>query len=193
MRATTRTLLSITAIAACLAGLTGVAAASAPPSTGKLACLVQPGVSPTPASDCVVKAGVVTVNNTVPGSGDLVYFGNDTLSGATLGSISALSFTYGGGLAPRLNLPLAGPGFPYVFVEGATCNDGAGHVDVLTDPTCAIQSPNGGPYDNWAAFMTAGGDSLLLASDNQPYIIVDVPSSGTISSVVLGKKATGKK
>jgi hypothetical protein len=159
--------------------------------TAGLACVVQGSASNT----CVVKANTATINQVDVGAGELVYVTNNAVGGLPLANVTQLGFTYTssvGAVSPRINIPVQGTA-AYVFVEGATCNDGAGHVNVLTNPVCAVQY-NGTVYPNWATFLATNGNVLVVPnSDNQPYIIVDVPGRAAVSNVQLGKPLTGKQ
>lgn len=159
--------------------------------TAGLACVVQGSASNT----CVVKANTATINQVDVGAGELVYVTNNAVGGLPLASVTQMGFTYAssvGAVSPRINIPVQGAA-AYVFIEGATCNDGAGHVSVLTNPACAVQY-NGGVYPNWSTFLATNGNVLVVdSSDNQPYIIVDVPGRAAISNVQLGKPLTGKQ
>jgi hypothetical protein len=159
--------------------------------TAGLACVVQGSASNT----CVVKANTATINQVDAGAGELVYVTNNAVGGLPLANVTQLGFAYTspvGGVSPRINIPVQGSA-AYVFIEGATCNDGAGHVSVLTNPVCSVQY-NGAVYPNWATFLSTNGNVLVVpSSDNQPYIIVDVPGRATISNVQLGKPLSGKQ
>ena len=115
----------------------------------------------------------------------------------TLGSITALSFAYSGsdptGGSPRFSLQIdedgAGALAPtdYAFVDALGCNNGAGLVDVINDPTCTIWYKNVS-YPNWAAFAAAYPDATLYFA----FVVVDQPGDYAINNVTIGKAGARK-
>jgi hypothetical protein len=119
------------------------------------------------------------------GSYSGVYVENSNLNGKRLSEIAQLSFQYTGTAtagSPRFSLPLSGGG--YAFISAYYCNNGAGLVDAISDPTCTIYY-NGASYENWAAFVAA--NSALTVTSATPFVIADDAGSWTVSNVKLGK------
>jgi hypothetical protein len=148
---------------------------------------------------CTRTSDGATLNNLVPGpdgqySG--VYYETSTLAGQTLGEVTQLSFRYTGvptAGSPRISLPIdvTGDGTTefYAFISAFHCNDGAGLVDPINDPTCTIFH-TGGPvsgYPNWAAFVEAHPTWHVGAI---PFVIADDVGFWTVSDVHLGEKAS---
>jgi hypothetical protein len=108
------------------------------------------------------------------------------VGGKTLSRISALEFTYDGDApgagAPRFSLPVDTDGDgvtdAHVFIAAYYCNDDAGHVDAINDPTCTMQL-GGETFENWDALLTAHPD--YIAGD--PVIVADETGTWTISDV----------
>ena len=105
-----------------------------------------------------------------------------------LEDIAALSFTYSGSAAvggsPRFSIELRGSDNDgaYVFVDALGCNNGAGLVDVINDPTCLIYH-GAETYPNWDAFVAAHPDATLYFA----FVAVDQPGNYTINNVTIGK------
>jgi hypothetical protein len=79
-----------------------------------------------------------------------------------------------------LSVPLAG------------CNNGAGLVDVINDPTCTIYRGDDAlvSYPNWAAFVTANPSTYISLNDYYAFIIADGsgdPGVWTIGNMKVGK------
>ncbi|HEX6576214.1 MAG TPA: hypothetical protein VF042_14700 [Gemmatimonadaceae bacterium] len=133
--------------------------------------------------------------------GYALVFLNDisNLSGLTLDEVQQLSFTYSGDEAtpgaPRLSLAIDtnddGNYDQYAFVSAYYCNDGAGLVDVINDPTCTI-FVGSEEFENWDALVAAHPDWQIAVAnqetgENYSFIIADEPGLWTISGVTLGK------
>ncbi|MEO8247384.1 MAG: hypothetical protein ABI622_09735 [Chloroflexota bacterium] len=118
-----------------------------------------------------------------------------------LGSITQLSFKYTGDVAsggsPRFSLQIDPDGYTgavdcgaiedpcsYALIPAETCNNGAGLVDVINDPTCLI-TYQGVTYDNWADFIAGSG--LEDASLYFAFVIADSPGTWTVSNIKIGK------
>jgi hypothetical protein len=179
-----------------LLGLGGVAQAAPSPKSNQLTCF--DGTSDGGGFNGVCTrngGGSFTLNNndndTEPNN---AYAGvsveHSALTGMRFADITQLGFSYSGdisGGSPRYSLPVAGGG--YVFIDAASCNDGAGHVAPLTDSTCAVQSPTG-YYSSYAAFTTA--EPGLAVGDAGSFIVADQPGIVTVSNIQLGRVAPGK-
>jgi hypothetical protein len=96
-----------------------------------------------------------------------------------LSQVTQLSFLYSGSdPAGALRWSLQLEDGSYVFVGADRCNNGAGLVDVINDPTCVV-AYNGVEYANWAAFVAANpGHTLYFA-----FVVADQPGTWNISSV----------
>ncbi len=141
--------------------------------------------------------GTATLNNSggdTDGEYSGVYLSNSNLDGKLLSEINKLSFTYTGEAtagSPRLTFPLDkdGDGVTdvYASVGAYYCNDGAGLVDVLNDPTCTIYLNDGsaGPWANWAELIAA--NPTWKVAKALPFIIADDAGTWTVSNVQLGK------
>lgn len=185
----------------------GVGSANAGATKGgaaQLACLVASSSS---ADTCTVSAGTAKLNLVTEGAGIYVYQATNAVALTPLSTLTQLGFSYTSGLTPRLNIPVNQSAYDvgrydYVFIEGATCNDGLNHVTPLTNPVCAVQyrTDNGDGsynytfYDNWAAFTAANPSVATVNNDsNQPYVIQDTPGAGSVSNLQLGKPSLGGK
>ena len=117
-----------------------------------------------------------------------------------LGTIDALSFTYSGstpvGGSPRFSLQIdedgaAGPNDPnanpYVFIDALNCNNGAGLVDVINDPTCLIWYGTTS-YENWDAFAAAYPNATVYFA----FVVVEHESTYTINNLTIGKAGARK-
>jgi len=145
----------------------------------------------------VTPGGTATLNNSggdPDGEYSGVYLQNSNMDGKLLSNIGLLGFTYTGVAtagAPRLTFPLDkngdGTAEVYASIGAYYCNDGAGLVDVINDPTCTIflNDNSAGPWDNWAA-MVAANPTWRVATD-LPFIIADEAGTWTVSNVMLGK------
>lgn len=119
-----------------------------------------------------------------------LYLQNSNLDGKTLGTVNKLSLSYTGvstAGGPRISLPIdtdgGGTDF-YAFISTFYCNDGAGHLNSLTDSTCTIFAGNES-FATWAALLAA--HPTWRVGGNLPFIIADDPGSWTVSDVQLGK------
>lgn len=117
-----------------------------------------------------------------------VYIQNgNSVDAATVGQITSLSYNYGGdplvGGSPRINIPVdvSGSFAGYVFVGANTCNNGAGLVDVINNPTCGIEGQSGGYYYGWASYV-ASNPTATIEARSAPYVIIDEPGTYTISN-----------
>jgi hypothetical protein len=124
-----------------------------------------------------------------------VYIVNTTLSGASLGDVTQLSFHYSGDDAtagsPRFSIPVdtTGDGLAdgYIFISAFYCNNGAGLVDAIDDPTCQIFTNfSAESFDNWADLVATHSD-WSVATDALPFVIADDPGIWTVNNVKLGK------
>ena len=129
-----------------------------------------------------------------------VYLTNKSLSGKTFASVTTLGFSYDGavsGGSPRFSLPIIGSDGRdgYVFIDAASCNDGAGHVAPLTDPTCVVSgyywNPDGSSeptegfyYESWSDFLA--GESGAELGSSYAFVIADQPGVVTVSDIQLG-------
>jgi hypothetical protein len=132
-----------------------------------------------------------------------VYYATSNASGKPLSEVTDLSFTYSGTAtagSPRISLPIDanndGARDFYAFIGAFYCNDGAGHVMVMTDPTCTIfwtQGTTSGSDANWAAFVAAHPTWRVshTSSIDVPFIVADDPGVWTVSSVHLGGTTAG--
>ena len=178
---------------------TSVLAAGTPNDGNKLQCF--DGMPDYPGT-CSIVGGIATLDNTAgPYSG--VYISNSNLEGRSLGNVNNLSFDYTGtptNGSPRLTLPIDTDGDDvtddYLSISAFFCNDGAGHLDAIHDPTCTIFRNSDGTNPvgaNWAD-LVANHPDWTVAPDAISFIIADDTGSWTVSHVRLGKAArtTGK-
>lgn len=150
--------------------------------------------------NCSIVSGTATLNNTdgnVNGDYSGVYTASSTLSGKTLAEASTdqLSFTYTGtptAGSPRISLPIDldanGTTDVYAFIGANLCNDGAGLVDAINNPSCKIFITGGdvGGYTGWAAFEAAF--PLAKVSSGVPFIVADDVGLWTVSNIHLGSE-----
>ena len=160
-----------TSIATCTSPRFAVASA-APPGTA-------PGKNPLLCSEvlpenCTIVNKSSAVIDTRTGGGAAVYYEGFSSSwyGVKTSLVKDLSNNVSGdplGIDPRWSIPLddrTNPTAPagytdyFVFVSFATCNDGAGLVAVINDPTCAIVTPTA-TYPNWSQFTGSEEDVEL--------------------------------
>jgi len=188
-----------------LAAVMAVAAAGsalAGPNGNKLQCFSGTTDGGIYGGTCTVtKTGVATLDNTdgnTNGDYSGVYLQNSNLDGKKLNTVNQLAFDYTGtptNGSPRISLPLDtngdGATDVYAFISAYWCNDGAGHVDAINDPTCMIfvGSQITG-YANWKAFLAAY-PTATVGADALPFIIADDVGSWTVSNVQLGKGPAG--
>jgi hypothetical protein len=72
----------------------------------------------------------------------------------------------------------------YAFISAAYCNDGAGNVDAVNDPTCTI-SIGADHYASWAAMVAA--HPRYRVTHDTPFVIADDPGTWSLSNVKLGQ------
>jgi hypothetical protein len=183
--------------------ITTVAVASAaPPSTA-------PGKNPLICSenepeDCtIVNKNSAVIDMSDAGSAAAVYYEgfNNSWYGVKTSLVKDLSNNVSGsplGIDPRWSIPIddrtnatAPAGFTdyFVFVAFGTCNNGAGLVDVINDPTCDIVTPTA-TYPNWSQFAQSNTSTYIALEDNYTFIIADgsgAPGVWTVSNVKVGK------
>ena len=119
-----------------------------------------------------------------------VYVKNSNLVGKAIGTINQLGFRYTGdaatGGAPRISLGVDTNGDAkydvFAFLSAFHCNDGAGNVDVINDPTCTIFIGDK-VYANWAKMVAAHPEYRVGYT---PFIIADERGTWTVSNVKLG-------
>ena len=150
--------------------------------------------------------GVAILNNTdgnVNGSYSGVYIIGSNLNGKLLADVGQLSFVYTGDPtagSPRISLPLDinsdGITDVYAFIGATYCNNGAGLVDAIKDPTCTIFVTGGdiGGYSDWQALIAAYPTARVGPDGALPFVIADDAGLWTVSDVRLGKasRLTGK-
>jgi hypothetical protein len=114
--------------------------------------------------------------------------------GQLLSDVKTLSFNYTGDApgagAPRFSVPIDTDGDgdtdQYAFISAYYCNDGAGQVDAINDPTCTIWLGGVVPYANWAA-LAAAYPAGRIATDAYVFVIADEPGTWTVNQVRFGK------
>jgi hypothetical protein len=174
------------------------ASALAGPNGNKLTCFSGTTDLTIYGGTCsLTTGGVATLNNTdgnLNGDYSGVYLQNSNLDGKKLTTVNKLAFDYTGiptNGSPRISLPLDtngdGATDVYAFISAFWCNDGAGHLNALTDQTCMIFVGNQiAGYANWDAFVAAF-PTATVGADALPFIIADDAGSWTVSNVQLGK------
>jgi len=155
---------------------------------------------------CSIANGSATLDNSdgnVNGDYSGVYIQGSNLSGKMLSNVGQLSFNYTGtptAGSPRISLPVDtnGDGVTdvYAFIGANLCNNGAGVVDAINNPSCTIFI-TGGPvsgYAGWSAFASAYPTATIGPDGALPFIIADDAGLWTVSNVRLGKasRTTGK-
>lgn len=124
-----------------------------------------------------------------------LYTPDSTMYGQLLSDVTQLSFKYGGDDAtagsPRLSIPVSTDGDTtaegYLFVSALYCNDGAGMVDAINDPSCTIYTNfSAESFDNWADLVATHPD-WTVATDAYVFLVADDPGSWTINNVKFGK------
>ena len=75
----------------------------------------------------------------------------------------------------------------FAFISAFYCNDDAGNVDVINDPTCTIYSGSE-VYANWKAMVAAHPDYRVGYT---PFIVADDAGTWTVFNVKLGKGSAG--
>lgn len=142
--------------------------------------------------------GSATLDNSVlVGSADYsgVYIPNSTLNGKSLAQITQLSFNYTGTStngSPRLTLPIDTNGDTitddYLSISAYWCNNEAGTVDAIHDPTCTIFVNSDGTTPvgmNWAGLVVA--HPTWTVTDDYAFLIADDAGLWTVNNVKLGK------
>ena len=185
--------------------LTALAApVSTAPGQNKLQCFSGTTDGGTYGGTCALQGngamGPATLNNSDSNTnGDYsgVYITNSGLIGQPLSSVTQLSYTYSGTVAPMpgdlsLNIPINTSGGTtteeYAYVDAYYCPGVGGHVDVVNDANCGIWF-NGVEYANWAALVAAYPDAVIT---DTPFMVAErTPSEPsavwTINKVKLGK------
>jgi hypothetical protein len=151
----------------------------------------------------VTKAGVATLDNESNDSTGTtnpydqysgVYLKNSNLVGKAIRTVNQLGFSYTGiatAGSPRISLGIDtdrdGNWNHFAFISAFYCNDGAGNVDVMKDPTCTIYSGSD-VYVNWAAMVAAHPEYRV---GHTPFVIADDPGTWTVFNVKLGKGPAG--
>ncbi len=191
----------IIALALAFAVTANAAAPTTAPGQNKLKCFDGPSEGTIYGGDCVLTSngarGPATLDNTdgdVDGSYSGVYVDNSNLNGKNIGEVTQLSFSYTGTAtagSPRLSIPVDtnGDGTPdgYLFVSAFYCNDGAGLVDAINDPSCTIYTNfSSESFDNWAD-LVATYPTWFIANDSPIFIVADDAGMWTVSNVKLGK------
>jgi hypothetical protein len=175
----------------------------AAPGQNKIQCFEDGTGDCTLTSNGAKGSATLTVTGAT-GTGDagVYYLGyNNSIYSVPLANVTQLSFNYTGtatGGAPRFSIPIdqdnnSSTGNPslgagtegFAFVGAALCNDGAGFVDVVNDPTCDVNYL-GVDYPNWAAF-TAAFPSAVVSFGDYVFVIADETGTWTVSNVVIGK------
>jgi hypothetical protein len=169
----------------------------AAPGQNKIQCFQSGDATCTLNSNGAKGSATLTVNS-VPADAS-VYFlrWNGSIYGALLSDITQLSFTYTGtplAGSPRFSIPIDTNGDGYTefwaYVSAYYCNNGAGLVDVINDPTCTIFVSYDPliSYPNWAAFVAAQpAISEVALTDNYVFVIADDVGTWTVNNVTIGK------
>jgi len=165
-------------------------------------------------SDPDIYSGTCTLNsNVAKGSATLdltsgdpdgdyagVYTLQSGLYGATLSSITQLSYHYTASITPQpgnlsCNIPIDtngdGTTEAYAFVDAYYCPGTGGTVDIVNDPNCGIYYNGTDFYPNWAAFIAAY-PGAKVATDNYVFIVAERTGSEpaatyTVNNVKFGK------
>jgi hypothetical protein len=171
------------------------------PGQNKIQCFDGPSDGTDYGGQCTLAGkgarGPATLNNTgedPDGSYSGLYIETANLAGTQLEDVKKLQFSYTGTAtagAPRFSIEInpdgqEGSDTIYAFVSAYYCNNGAGLVDVINDPTCTIYYGSES-YPNWAAFVAAYPDATIADSDYPVFIIADEVGSWTISGVKIGR------
>lgn len=176
---------SLLAVLIGVVALVGVTTASAASDNGnQLTCFEGAG------GDCTLIDGGAQLTN-VPGGFSGVYLQNSNVDGKRITTVNQLGFRYTGVAtagAPRISLPIDtdadGDAEFYAFIAAFYCNDGAGLVDAINDPTCTIFA-GAEVFANWDALVAAHPEWRV--SENQTFVIADEPGTWTVTDVELGK------
>jgi len=190
---TARLLVSFVLVSAAFLGGAGSAAAANP-----LMCFDGPSDGTIYGGHCTLNAAGTgaTLDNTggdPDGSYSGVFYASSSISGKPLSEVTNLSFTYTGtptAGSPRISLPIDtnndGVTDFYAFIGAFYCNDGAGLVDPLHDPTCTIFYTGNTTGDaNWATFVAA--HPTWRVSNSVPFVIADDAGLWTVDNVHLGE------
>jgi hypothetical protein len=172
--------------------------ASVPTMGNKLTCFDGKSEGTIYGGKCTVnKYGVATLNNSggdPDGEYSGVYLQNSNLEGKAIRTVNQLGFSYTGiatAGSPRISLGIDtdrdGNWNHFAFISAFYCNDGAGNVDVMKDPTCTIYSGSD-VYANWAAMVAAHPEYRVGYT---PFVIADDPGTWTVFNVKLGKGPAG--
>lgn len=178
---------------ASVAGATLAAAPSTAPGQNKLLCFSDGDATCTQPSKGAKGTAVLTVNS-LPATAAVYYFGyNDSIYGVALSSVTQLSFNFSGtpnAGSPRFSVPIDenddGYTEAFAFVGAALCNNGAGLVDAINDPTCNVNYL-GLDYANWATFAAAFPAAEVSLTDNYVFVVADDIGSWTVGNVTIGK------
>ena len=142
-------LTAVVAIGVAVPVALGATPASAPTMGNKLTCFDGTSEGTTYGGHCTVnKYGVATLNNSggdPEGEYSGVYLQNSNLEGKAIRTVNQLGFSYTGTAtagSPRISLGIDKTGDSkydvFAFISAFYCNDDAGNVDVINDPTCTI-------------------------------------------------------
>lgn len=176
------------ALTVLVVGMIGTSAYAAAPEGNKISC----------EASCVLLSPNRAQLDVEPGGYGAVYTVNTVAVGTPLSDITKLGFNYSGtepyGGAPRISIGIDENGDgnyeAFAFVDAAGCNDGAGKVDVINDPTCTVWYGSTS-YVNWAAFVTA--NPTYTVGYEYTFVVADAPGNWTIWNVQLGAKSRGGK
>ena len=172
-------------------GQPSLAVATAP-GQNKIKCFDGPSEGTIYGGSCTLLSsgakGTAVLDNTdgnVNGSYSGVYIEVSNLAGKRLSEVNQLSFQYTGTAtagSPRISLATSTG--EYAFISAYYCNNEAGLVDAINDPTCTIYYGSNS-YENWAAFVAA--NPTVRVGTGYSFIIADEPGYWTVSNVKLGK------
>jgi hypothetical protein len=192
-------LTAVVAIGVAVPVALGATQPAAPTVPGnKLTCFDGKSEGTIYGGKCTVnKYGVATLNNSggdPDGEYSGVYLQNSNLEGKAIRTVNQLGFSYSGiatAGSPRISLGIDTDGDGnwnhFAFISAFYCNDGAGNVDVMKDPTCTIYSGSD-VYANWAAMVAAHPEYRV---GHTPFVIADDPGKWTVFNVKLGKGPAG--
>jgi hypothetical protein len=143
---------------------------------------------------CSIKHGVAILDNVTDETGPAysgVYLKRSNLIGKAIGNVRQLGFSYTGTAtagSPRISLPIDtngdGATDDYAFISADYCNDGAGNVDAVNDPTCTIYIGSD-VYPNWASMV--GAHPTYHVAHATPFVIADDPGTWSVFNVKLGQ------
>jgi hypothetical protein len=193
-------LTAVVAIGVAVPVALGATQPAAPTVPGnKLTCFDGKSEGTIYGGKCTVnKYGVATLNNSggdPDGEYSGVYLQNSNLVGKAIRTVNQLGFSYTGDAvtagSPRISLGIDtnrdSKNDVFAFISAFYCNDGAGNVDVINDPTCTIFIGNE-VYANWAAMVAAHPEYRVGYT---PFVIADDPGKWTVFNVKLGKGPAG--